>query len=76
MAKLTQETKPGPAIEAINEHDHSDGLGKPISTNGIEDGAVTTEKMASGAVTSAIIAPARLARFNLMKDLQKALNRT
>jgi hypothetical protein len=73
MAKLTQETKPGPAIEAINEHDHSDGLGKPISTNGIEDGAVTTKKMASGAVTSAIIAPGAVGTVQLDEGLAKSL---
>ena len=73
MAKLTQETKPGPAIEAINEHDHSDGLGKPISTNGIEDGAVTTKKMASGAVTSVIIAPGAVGTAQLDEGLAKSL---
>ena len=73
MAKLTQETKPGPAIEAINEHDHSDGLGKPISTNGIEDGAVTMKKIAPGAVTSAIIAPGAVGTAQLDEGLAKSL---
>ena len=73
MAKLTQEMKPGPAIEAINEHDHSDGLGKPISTNGIEDGAVTTKKIAPGAVTSAIIAAGAVGTAQLDEGLAKSL---
>lgn len=73
MAKLTQETKPGPAIEMINEHDHSDGVGKQIPTDGIEDGAVTTKKMALKSVTSKVIADGAVGTAQLDSSLAKSL---
>lgn len=73
MAKLTQEMKPGPAIEMINEHDHSDGVGKQIPTGGIEDRAVTTKKMALKSVTGEIIADGAVGTAQLDSGLAKSL---
>lgn len=41
-----------PAIDQINAHDHSGGLGSPIPTGGIANGAVTGAKVANGAIQS------------------------
>lgn len=71
--KLTQEMKPGPAIEALNAHDHADGLGKKISTAGIEDSAVTTEKLALGAVTGDVISAKAVRLTHLDEGLAKNL---
>jgi hypothetical protein len=42
--------------EAIDNHDHTSGKGKPIGTNALSDGAVTTAKLGTGAATSTKIA--------------------
>lgn len=52
MARITQKMNPGQAILAINNHSHSDGIGKPIPEGGIEDGAITENKIGESAVAN------------------------
>ncbi len=45
MPALTIEQDPQRAVEFINNHDHSDGLGKLIDSNSLKDGAVVASKL-------------------------------
>jgi len=75
MRQLTQEMKPGPAIDAINAHTHADGLGVPIPTDGLEDGAVTRKKIAPKAVSSAEIDNGAVGVEQLSEDLSNSIQR-
>jgi hypothetical protein len=67
--------KPGPAIDAINAHTHADGLGVPIPTDGLEDGAVTRKKIAPKAVSSAEIDNGAVGVEQLSEDLSNSIQR-
>lgn len=56
MRPLQITDDPNHALELLNNHDHSTGLGKPITTEGLADEAVTSEKIADKAVINGNLA--------------------
>lgn len=73
MSRLTQKMNPGPAIMAINLHDHASELGRKIPTDGIEDGAVTEAKLAANAVSSNAIQRGAVRLENLDSGVKEAV---
>lgn len=73
MSRLTQKMNPGPAIMAINLHDHASELGRKIPTDGIEDGAVTEVKLAANAVSSNAIQRGAVRLENLDSGVKEAV---
>lgn len=62
---LDIQNDPEQAINNINAHDHTGGLGNQISENGLQDGAVGMAKIKDRAVTGAKIAPLTITKENI-----------
>ncbi len=52
MAVLNLEMGPEEAVSVLNGHDHASGVGKPISTEGLADKAVTRNKLTEKVIGS------------------------
>lgn len=73
MEKLTYDTRPGEALDNINEHNHTEGVGAKIPTEGLADGAVTADKIAAGAVERSKIADKAVGKGQLDDTVTSAL---
>lgn len=73
MEKLTYDTRPGEALDNINEHNHTEGVGAKIPGEGLADGAVTADKIAAGAVERSKIADKAVGKGQLDDTVTSAL---
>ena len=74
VSALTLTTDPQQAIDSLNGHVHSGGLGSQIPTEGIADGAITTAKLAQDAVSTNNIADESVSEEKLAPALVNLIN--
>lgn len=60
--------------ELVDDHDHTDGKGKPILEDALGAGSVTNTKIADGAVTGPKIEDESITQYKLATDLSSALD--
>jgi hypothetical protein len=71
---LTLSTDPQQAVDSINTHNHTGGLGGQIPTDGIQDGAITGPKLAQQAVAATNIVDQSISAQKLTADLINLIN--
>lgn len=76
MAALTLDMVPEQAIELLNAHKHKNtgDIGAPVGTAGIENYAVTEEKLGDEAVENRAIKPGAISKEKLDAEVRELIN--
>lgn len=74
MPGLTLDMPPAQAIEKINEHTNNGDIGKPVSSDGIEDYGVIESKLANESVSTRVIQPGAVGMEKLDTEVREAIS--